>query len=131
MALGIGLLIGSERDRRKGEGPSRSPAGIRTFTVASLAGATSFIVGGEVLLAVATAGVIILIAVAYWRAHEDDPGLTTEIALILTTLLGGLSMQQLALAAGLAVTVAFCSPPDRGSTASSVRCSQSTNSKTP
>src|SRR5207344_506525 len=64
-----------------------------------------FIVGGEVLLVVATAGVIILTAVAYWRAHEDDPGLTTEIALIITTLLGGLSMQQPALAAGLAVAV--------------------------
>jgi uncharacterized membrane protein (DUF4010 family) len=106
VALGIGLLIGAERERRKGEGPSRSPAGIRTFTVASLAGAASFIVGGQVLLAVATAGVTILTAVAYWRAHEDDPGLTTEIALILTTLLGGLSMQQPALAAGVAVVVA-------------------------
>ena len=105
VALGIGLLIGAERERRKGQGPSRSPAGIRTFTVASLAGAISFITGGEVLLAVATAGVVILTAVAYWRAHEDDPGLTTEIALILTVLLGGLSMQQPALAAGLAVTV--------------------------
>lgn len=82
VALGIGLLIGAERERRKGEGPSRSPAGIRTFTVTSLAGAISFIVGGEVLLAVATAGVIILTAAAYWRGHEDDPGLTTEIALI-------------------------------------------------
>ena len=105
VALGIGLLVGAERERRKGDGPSRSPAGIRTFTVASLAGAISFIVGSEVLLAVATAGVIILTAVAYWRAHEDDPGLTTEIALILTVLLGGLSMQQPALAAGLAVAV--------------------------
>ena len=106
VALGIGLLIGAERERRKGEGPSRSPAGIRTFTVASLAGAISFIVGSETLLAVATAGVVILTAVAYWRAHGDDPGLTTEIALVLTVLLGGLSMQQPALAAGLAVTVA-------------------------
>jgi hypothetical protein len=106
VALGIGLLIGAERERRKGEGPSRAPAGIRTFTVASLAGAISFIAGGEVLLAVATAGVILLTAIAYWRAHEDDPGLTTEIALILTVLLGGLYMQQPALAAGLAVTVA-------------------------
>jgi uncharacterized membrane protein (DUF4010 family) len=106
VALGIGLLIGADRERRKGEGPSRSPAGIRTFTVASLAGAASFIVGGQVLLAIVTAGVTILTAVAYWRAHEDDPGLTTEIALILTTLLGGLSMQQPALAAGVAVVVA-------------------------
>jgi uncharacterized membrane protein (DUF4010 family) len=106
VALGIGLLIGAERERRKGEGPSRSPAGIRTFTVASLAGAISFLVGGKVVLAVTTAGIIMLTAVAYWRVHEDDPGLTTEIALILTALLGGLSMQQPALAAGLAVTVA-------------------------
>ena len=59
------------------------------------------------LLAIATAGVIILTAVAYWRGHEDDPGLTTEIALILTALLGGLSMQQPALAVGVAVTVAI------------------------
>ena len=107
VALGIGLLIGAERERRKGEGPSRSPAGIRTFAVTSLAGAISFVVGGELLLAVATAGVIILAAVAYWRAHEDDPGLTTEIALIVTALLGGLSMQQPALAAGLAVIIAI------------------------
>src|SRR5674536_155348 len=92
VALGIGLLIGAERERRKGAGPSRSPAGIRTFTVTSLAGAVSFIVGGEVLLAVATAGVIILTVAAYWRGHENDPGLTTEIALILTALLGGLSV---------------------------------------
>lgn len=106
VALGIGILIGAERERRKGEGPSRSPAGIRTFAVTSLAGATSFIVGGEALFAIVTAGVIILTAAAYWRAHENDPGLTTEIALILTALLGGLSMQRPALAAGLAVIVA-------------------------
>ena len=106
VALGIGLLIGAERERRKGEGPARSPAGIRTFTVASLAGAVSFIVGSETLLAIATAGVIALTAIAYWRGHDDDPGLTTEIALILTVLLGGLSTQQPALAGGLAVLVA-------------------------
>ena len=106
MALGIGLVIGAERERRKGEGPTRSPAGIRTFTVASLTGAISVIVGGQTLLAIATAGVILLTAAAYWRGHDADPGLTTEIALIVTTLLGGLSMQRPALAAGLAVAVA-------------------------
>jgi uncharacterized membrane protein YhiD involved in acid resistance len=30
-ALGIGLLIGAERERRKGEGRSRSAVGIRTL----------------------------------------------------------------------------------------------------
>ena len=131
VALGIGLLIGAERERRKGEGPSRSPAGIRTFTVASLAGATSFIVGGEVLLAVATAGVIILTAVAYWRAHEDDPGLTTEIALILSVYSVGFRCNSPRWQPASRLPLLFCSPPDLGSTASSVRCSQRTNSKTP
>ena len=83
------------------------------------------------LLAIATAGVIILTAVAYWRGHEDDPGLTTEIALILTALLGGLSMQKPALAAGLAVTVAVLLAARSSSTASSARCSQKTSSMTP
>jgi uncharacterized membrane protein YhiD involved in acid resistance len=91
VALGIGLLIGAERERRKGEGPSRSPAGIRTFAVTSLAGAISFMVGGEFMLGVSTVGVIALTSVAYWRGQDGDPGLTTEIALILTALLGGLS----------------------------------------
>ena len=104
VALGIGLLIGAERERRKGQGPARSPAGIRTFAVTSLVGAVSFIVGSETLLAIATAGVIALTAIGYWRGSNDDPGLTTEIALILTVLLGGLSTQQPALAGGLAVT---------------------------
>src|ERR1017187_3609193 len=106
VALGIGLLIGAERERRKGEGPSRSPAGIRTFAVTSLAGAISFMVGDQLMLAVTTAGGIALTSVAYWRGHDDDPGLTTEIALILTTLLGGLSMRQPELAAGVAVAMA-------------------------
>jgi len=82
VALGIGLLIGAERERRKSEGPARSPAGIRTFAVTSLAGAVSFIVGSEVLLAIVTAGVIALTAIAYWRSRNDDPGLTSEIALL-------------------------------------------------
>ena len=106
VALGIGLLIGAERERRKGTGPSRSPAGIRTFAVTSLAGAISFLVGGQMLFAIATAGVIVLIAVAYWRGHEEDPGLTTEIALTATVLLGGLAMQRPALAGGIGVVLA-------------------------
>ena len=53
------------------------------------------------------AGVIALTAVAYWRGHDDDPGLTSEVALILTTVLGGLSMRQPALAAGVAVAAAI------------------------
>ena len=38
-ALGGGLLIGIERERRKGFGAQRSLAGVRTFTLAALLGA--------------------------------------------------------------------------------------------
>ncbi len=58
------------------------------------------------MLAATVAGVAALVAVAYIKSRSDDPGLTTEIALILTALLGGLSMQHPALAAGLAVAFA-------------------------
>jgi uncharacterized membrane protein (DUF4010 family) len=105
VALGIGLMIGAERERRKGSGPSRAPAGIRTFAVTSLAGAIGFAAGGQSLLAIVTAGIVGLVAVAYERAREEDPGLTTEIALTVTVLLGGLSMQLPALAGGLGVVV--------------------------
>jgi len=106
VALGIGLFIGTERERRKGEGPERAPAGLRTFALTSLAGALSFISGGVPLLAVATGGIFVLAALAYWRGEASDPGLTTEIALVSTVLLGGLAITQPGLAAGIAVVVA-------------------------
>jgi uncharacterized membrane protein (DUF4010 family) len=107
-ALGIGLLIGAERERRKGEGPARSPAGIRTFMIASLAGAVSLELGGVVLLAVTFVGVAGLCAIGYLRTQEEeDPGLTTETALLLTVLLGGFALKEPVTASALAVTVAI------------------------
>jgi uncharacterized membrane protein (DUF4010 family) len=106
-ALGIGFLIGAERERRKGQGWSRSPAGIRTFAFTSLLGALSLQVGGELLLAVVTVAIAGLIAVAYFRSLGQDPGLTTEVALLLTLLLGASAMREPALASGSAVTVAI------------------------
>lgn len=61
--------------------------------------------GGAMLLAVATAGMLLLSALAYWRNLEADPGLTTETALVLTVLLGGLAVGEPALAASLGVVV--------------------------
>ncbi len=104
-ALAIGLLIGAERERRKGEGPSRSPAGIRTFAIASLLGAVSMAIGAQWLLAVCALGMAGLSAIAYLRSGQDDPGVTTEAALILTVLLGGLTTVHPGLAAGVAVSV--------------------------
>ena len=105
VALGIGLLIGTERERRRGQALASATAGIRTFTLAAVTGAISIVIGGELLLAVTTGGVFALTGFAYLRGYEDDPGLTTEIALIATVLLGGLAMSRPGLAAGIAVAV--------------------------
>jgi uncharacterized membrane protein (DUF4010 family) len=107
VALGIGILIGIERERRKGSGPTRSVAGIRTFSIAALLGAVSMMLGGEILLAVATGSVALLTAIGYQRTLKDDPGLTTEIALLLTLLLGALAVREPPLAAGLATGLAL------------------------
>jgi len=107
VALGIGLLIGIERERRKGEGPARAIAGVRTFAVVSLLGAVSVMIGEAMLLAVAAAGLAVLIAIGYARTLKQDPGLTTEIALLLTLLLGALAMREPLLAAGLGAGVAI------------------------
>ncbi|OYW27337.1 MAG: hypothetical protein B7Z51_09045, partial [Methyloversatilis sp. 12-65-5] len=89
-ALGIGLLIGMERERRKGEGPARAAAGLRTFTLAALLGALAMLLGGGLTLAVLAAAVGLLAVVSYRKSADADPGLTTEIALLLTFMLGAL-----------------------------------------
>lgn len=105
VALGIGLLIGTERERRKGVGPARAPAGIRTFALVALLGAASAAYGPW-LLAATLFGVSAFAAIAYARRRQLDPGLTTEIALLLTLMLGALATSEPALAGGIAVMVA-------------------------
>ena len=82
IALGIGLLIGAERERRKGIGPTRSAIGIRTFSTTSLLGAVSLTLGGSALLAFMALAVAGLTAMAFRLSQEQDPGLTTEVALL-------------------------------------------------
>ncbi|MFM7293744.1 MAG: MgtC/SapB family protein [Burkholderiales bacterium] len=106
VAVGIGLLIGAERERRKGSGPNRSPAGIRTFAVVSFAGAVAMLLGDVLLIAVVTLLIGAFTLLAYRRAPTDDPGITTEIALILTCLIGGLAARQPLFAAALGVALA-------------------------
>jgi uncharacterized membrane protein (DUF4010 family) len=107
VALGMGLLVGGERERRKGEGPARASSGVRTFAMAALLGAVSAKAGGEVLIAVSAVGVLLLAAVAYAFGDREDPGLTTEFALVLMVPLGALAMREPSLAAAIAVIVAI------------------------
>jgi uncharacterized membrane protein (DUF4010 family) len=105
VALGLGLLIGIDRERKKGDGAAREAAGIRTFTISSLSGAAAYTAGGVWLLVATTLAVAFLMGLAYWRERNTDPGLTTEAAMVLTTLLGGLAMREPAFAAAIAVVV--------------------------
>lgn len=107
VALCIGMLVGVERERSKGQGPTRRVAGIRTFTLAALLGAVSMQLGGPLILSVALAVAGVLLGVAYFRNRGDDPGLTTEVALLLTILLGALALSTPLLAAGLGVALAI------------------------
>ncbi len=107
VALGIGLLIGAERERRKRGASAPQAAGIRTFAITSLAGAVSLLFGSVAILAVTAVVTGVLATVSYWLTQQDDdPGITTEVALVLTVLLGGLATRQPALAAMIGVAVA-------------------------
>lgn len=105
VALGIGLLMGVERERHKGTGPARAPAGIRTFALVSLLGGICMVIGNTAVLAVALAFVAAAILIAYAMGNREDPGLTSEVALLTAFLLGALAQREPQLAAGLAVTV--------------------------
>jgi uncharacterized membrane protein (DUF4010 family) len=93
VALGVGLLVGVERERRKGRGPRREAAGLRTFALVTVAGALAQSLSPGALVIVAGLAVAVLAALAYWRSMQGanaqtDPGMTTEVALIVAYLVG-------------------------------------------
>jgi len=104
-ALGLGLLIGTVRERQR-DARQHTSAGMRTHTLAALAGAVGWQLGLPVFVLVLAA--IALLAYGAYRLNPpDSPGLTGEVALILSSLLGGLAQERPGLAAALAVLVAL------------------------
>lgn len=103
-ALGVGLLIGVVRERHYG--PNVSKAGLRTHALVALLGAVSVGIGVPVLIAlVLVVGAFAL--AGYWQGRREDPGLTGEVALLVSVLLGALAREEAALAAGLGVVAAI------------------------
>ena len=105
VAVGCGLLIGVERERRKGRGADRAPAGVRTFAVTALAGAVAQALDEPALIAAGAVLVLVLGAISHWKSTSRDPGMTTELALFVTFLLGVTAMRNAAFAAGGAAAV--------------------------
>ncbi|MDO8450936.1 MAG: DUF4010 domain-containing protein [Rhodoferax sp.] len=106
LALGLGLLIGVDRERRKGSGPTRHFAGIRTFSLVALAGAVAQSLDQPWITVVAAILVASLTAISHLKDRSKDPGVTTEMALFVTFLLGVLAVEQPAVAAAAGVVVA-------------------------
>lgn len=105
VALGIGLLVGAERERQKGEGPLRRSAGIRTFATASLCGFAAQSVGSWLLLAAALLVIGALAWASYQQSRQHDPGMTSEMAILLTFLLGAMSVGNAGLAAVIGIVL--------------------------
>lgn len=106
VALGCGLLIGLERERRKGSGDDRREAGIRSFTITAVIGALARALGDDLLVALGGLLVVALVAVAYFKSRSRDPGITTELALFATYLVGVQAIQAPGLAAACAAGLA-------------------------
>lgn len=104
LSLGVGLLVGFERERR-----TDTVAGVRTFGLAGLFGGIAALLGPRegtpwslliVTLIAAAAGITGGIVARSRTTDDDRPnddrpnelGLTTAFALVATTLLGGLAV---------------------------------------
>ncbi len=107
VALGLGLMLGVERERRMARQRARGAAGVRTFALVAVLGALSLRAGGTAMLAVAGAFVGLVAVVGYLRSRDEDVGITTEIALMVAFLLGALAQRDAALAAAAGVAVAL------------------------
>lgn len=106
-ALGVGLLVGLVRERRK-DAPDGGPiaAGVRTHTLTALAAAVAWRLDLVVFLVLLIALAALVVASYLRSVTDDDLGLTGEVALLFSGLLGALAMQAPALAAALGVAAA-------------------------
>jgi uncharacterized membrane protein (DUF4010 family) len=118
VALLVGLLIGVDRERAEERKARQLFAGIRTFPLIALAGALPALMlpaTGPALLVVSLAAVAVLVAAAYLRESlAGQPGATTEVAAIVTFLLGALAgtgQMLLAGATGIAVATLLVAKP--------------------
>ena len=100
-ALGCGLLIGLERGRSKLKHEYKTFAGFRSFAISALLGAICFLFGS----AIGIVGALIIgaISIVSLKNQPNDPGVTTELAFIMTYFIGALCIWNISLAAGLAV----------------------------
>lgn len=115
VALLIGLLVGLQREYAHDVddgSPGKSFAGVRTFALLGLLGCGAAFLGElsslNWIFATVFSGVVVLVAVAYYiSASAGQRGMTTEVAALMTVLVGALCYwDELALAVAIAVIMA-------------------------
>jgi len=119
-ALGVGLLVGLEREQTKPERGGSQLGGVRTYPIFALVGALATLLepASMWLPLVALLGVFGLVAVSYAAdvKRDADHGMTTEISVIAVYLLGALAparavlepaQDRLLLVAALGVALTF------------------------
>lgn len=109
VVLGIGILIGLEREFARKDG-QKLFAGIRTYPFITLLGFLSALLSDAFtpwLFLVAGMGVLLFVGISYvFTAHNGDIGGTNEVAVFLAFLLGGLVFTgKITLAVGIAVAI--------------------------
>jgi uncharacterized membrane protein (DUF4010 family) len=113
ISLALGALVGVDRERKRlraPEPPGALPAGIRTFSLIAVLGCALGWVGerhGPIAFAAGLGGFALLIAAVYvMTAIAGDLGATTEVAALLTLLLGAMVYGgEPLLASGIAVAM--------------------------
>lgn len=106
ISLAVGMLIGAERERSQLNQSAGNFAGLRTFGLVSLLGGL-FAESGEPWLLAVGAAIIGLTSLSAYVVHRDpsDPGVTSEIALVVAYALGALALSRPVLAASASVVV--------------------------
>lgn len=105
-ALAIGLLIGSERYRGQDKHKHQA-AGIRTFSIICLLGATSALLQNVGFTLLTFASILIFMSLAYYRDSTESYGLTTEVAALFVFWLGYLlkDHESLAISTGIVLVI--------------------------
>jgi len=104
LSLIIGFIIGLQRELNNIYRNRKDLAGSRTFALVALLGYLGAFLNTDIFL-----GLIVLVGIGYYiNAKQDDhKGITTEVALILTYLLGILIAKDQVLAIFIAVLIVF------------------------
>jgi len=97
IALGAGALIGLQRQQSRDEEKGPGVGGVRTFPLIALAGALSAFIAHTMgmwpmLGAMAMIGVFLAISQYQESSRSADPGVTTQVAALITFLLGVLAL---------------------------------------